>query len=85
MALLATAATLVFYLVAALSALRLMAAGTLQRGLLLLVTLLGTLYAVWTLYGAGAEATGWGGVLLATGIPVYWVMRRLSARAPKPA
>jgi APA family basic amino acid/polyamine antiporter len=85
MALLATAATLVLYLVAALSALRLMAAGRLQRGLLLLVTLLGTLYALWTLYGAGAEATGWGAVLLATGIPVYLVMRRLGERPPNPA
>lgn len=75
MALLATAATLVLYLVAAASALQLMAIGRLQRGLMLLITLLGAVYALWTLYGAGAEATGWGAVLLATGVPVYLIMR----------
>ena len=74
MALLATAATLVLYLVAAIAALRLMASGQLRGGALALVALLGTLYALWTLYGAGAEATGWGAVLLATGIPVYLLM-----------
>jgi APA family basic amino acid/polyamine antiporter len=79
MALLATAATLVLYLVCAASALRLMAAGRLARGGLLLITLAGTAYALWTLYGAGAEATGWGAVLLATGIPVYLVMRRVGS------
>ena len=40
-----------------------------------LVTVVGTIYALWTLYGAGLEATAWGLVLLATGIPVYLVMR----------
>ena len=82
MALLATAATLVLYLVCAASALRLMATGRLARGGLLLITLLGTAYALWTLYGAGAEATGWGAVLLATGIPVYFVMRRVGSSQP---
>lgn len=74
MALLATVATLVLYFVGAISALRLTARGTLPSGLLTGVTLLGTFYALWTLYGAGAQATGWGAVLLATGIPVYFVM-----------
>jgi APA family basic amino acid/polyamine antiporter len=75
MALLATVATLVLYLVAGVSALRLTASGQMRRGLLTVVTVAGTLYALWTLYGAGLEATGWGLVLLATGIPVYWLMR----------
>lgn len=75
MALLATAATLVLYLVASISALRLTALGTLPRGLLTAITVLGTIYALWTLYGAGIEATGWGAVLVATGIPVFWLMR----------
>jgi APA family basic amino acid/polyamine antiporter len=76
MALLATAATLVLYLFVAASALRLMAAGRLVRRGLPVITLVGTVYALWTLYGAGAEATAWGAVLLATGIPVYFIMRR---------
>ena len=40
--------------------------------------LIGGAYALWTFYGAGAEATGWGAALLATGIPVYFLMRRSS-------
>jgi APA family basic amino acid/polyamine antiporter len=74
MALLATVATLVLYLFAALSALRLMAIGQLRRGLTL-VTLVGAVYAVWTFYGAGKEATLWGLLLLMTAIPVWFGMR----------
>jgi APA family basic amino acid/polyamine antiporter len=85
MALLATAATLVLYLVAAASALRLMATGRLARGGLLLITIIGAIYALWTLYGAGAEATAWGAVLLATGIPVYLVMRKVGSSPPEEA
>ena len=84
MALLATVATLVLYLFAALSALKLMADGKLQRGGLMAITVAGTLYALWTFYGAGAEATMWGMALLATGIPVYFAMRA-SSRASSPA
>lgn len=84
MALLATAATLVLYLVAALSALLLTANGRLRSGLVTLLAFVGAVYSVWTLYGAGTEATGWGAVLLATGIPVYLIMRKLRS-SPAPA
>lgn len=84
MALLATVATLVLYFLAGISALRMMALGQLKRGALLLITLVGTGYALWTFYGAGMEATLWGLALLATGIPVYLVMRS-SSREPSPA
>ncbi len=80
--LLATVANLVLYLFVTVGAFRLMALGRLPRGLLALVTLLGLLFALWTLWGAGAEATGWGAVLLATGIPVYLLMRRASTSRP---
>ena len=33
-------------------------------------------YALWTIYGAGAEAVSWGFALLLAGLPVYFVMRR---------
>jgi APA family basic amino acid/polyamine antiporter len=75
MALLATAATLVLYLVAAAAALRLTQVGTLKRGLMTGVTVVGAIYGLWALYGAGLEANIWGAVLLATGIPVYLLMR----------
>lgn len=82
MALLATVATLVLYLVAAVSALRLMALGRLRTRLLAVLTVVGTVYALWTLYGAGFEATAWGAVLLTTGIPVYLIMRSRAGSSP---
>lgn len=80
--LLATSSTLVLYLVVALSALRLMAKGELGKGVLLLIAALGVAYAIWTLYGAGREALGWGAVLFVTAIPVYHLMRSRSGSSP---
>jgi APA family basic amino acid/polyamine antiporter len=85
MALLATAATLVLYLAVAASALRLTALGKLPRGILTVVTIVGTIYAIWSLYGAGFEATAWGAALLATGIPVYFLMRWRGGSSPAAA
>ena len=73
--LVATVATLVLYLVCAVTALRLTQLGKLPRGIMTAVTVVGTIYGLWTLYGAGFEATVWGIALLATGIPVYLIMR----------
>lgn len=84
MALLATVATLVLYLFAAVSALRLMATGQLGRGVMLVITLVGVVYALWTFYGAGQEATLWGLLLLMTAIPVWFGMR-LSSLWSSPA
>lgn len=85
MALLGTAAALVLYLACALAALRLQQKGQLDRSAgLTLIAALGAIYAVWALYGAGYEVTGWGAVLLATGIPIYWFMRR-GGSSPAPA
>lgn len=86
MALLATVATLVLYLFAAISALRLMMTGQLKLGIMLIVTLVGLAYAVWTFYGAGTEATLWGLLLLMTAIPVWFGMRLSSLwSSPAPA
>jgi APA family basic amino acid/polyamine antiporter len=82
MALLATAATLVLYLFCAVAALRLMRVGKMPGGALLAFTLVGTVYALWTFYGAGGEATGWGAVLLASGIPVYFLVRWKNGSIP---
>lgn len=75
MALLATVAALVLYLFAAISALWLMARGRLRRGALLIVAPVGVVYAVWTFFGAGTEATLWGLLLMMTAIPVWFGMR----------
>ncbi|HEY0626073.1 MAG TPA: amino acid permease [Allosphingosinicella sp.] len=83
MALLATVATRVMYVMCALAALRLMGKGAMPRtGALTLSAVLGGIYGLWTFYGAGVEATGWGLLLLASGLPVYLLMRRArSSRA----
>ena len=80
MALLATTATLVLYLLCALALLALLRSGKLvaqgRSGAWLAVAgVLGTVYALWTIVGAGREAVVWGFVLLALGVPVFYVMR----------
>ena len=89
MALLSTSASLVAYLSCSLAALWLQSARRIATtAALLFAGVAGTLYSIWTLYGAGVEATGWGAVLLATGIPVYLAVRlsrRGSSRGPAAA
>jgi APA family basic amino acid/polyamine antiporter len=80
MILLATAATLVLYLLAAISALVLRRRGTLGGPLVMATASGGALFALWTFYGAGLEATGWGLALLLSGVPVYLLMRRNLSR-----
>jgi APA family basic amino acid/polyamine antiporter len=75
MALLATVATLVLYLIAAIGAIRLMVTGQLRRGVSIIVAPVGAVFAAWTFYGAGTEASLWGLLLLMTGIPVLLWMR----------
>jgi APA family basic amino acid/polyamine antiporter len=82
MILLSTAAALILYLACALAALRLQQRGIMARSATMsLVAGLAALYSVWTLYGAGYEATAWGAALIAAGIPVYFVMRRSTRMA----
>jgi APA family basic amino acid/polyamine antiporter len=71
--LLATSATLWFYLAVALAALRLRVARV--------PAALGMLYAVWTLWGAGWQASALSLVLMAGGLPVWWWTRRSAAGA----
>jgi APA family basic amino acid/polyamine antiporter len=79
MILLATVATLVLYLLAALSALVLRHRGALGGSLVVATASGGTIFALWTFYGAGLEATAWGLALLLSGIPVYLLVRRNQA------
>lgn len=86
MALLSTAGALVLYLACALAVLKLQRTGFLSRSpLLSAVAAFGILYSLWTLYGAGAEATGWGAVLLAIGGLIYAAMRFSAGSSPRPA
>jgi APA family basic amino acid/polyamine antiporter len=77
MALVSTLASLVAYLACALAALRLQQARRIERTPLLGAAAgLGAAYAVWAIYGAGAEPIVWGLALLLSGIPVYLLMSR---------
>jgi APA family basic amino acid/polyamine antiporter len=82
--LLSTVATLVLYLAGALAVIAMLKRGQAKGALLTATALIGAVYAIWTFYGAGGKATGWGAVLLATGIPIYFLMRR-SSTSPAPA
>jgi APA family basic amino acid/polyamine antiporter len=90
MILLATTATLVMYLVCALATLKMLRSGQLAASgkytVWLAVTgVLGALYALWALIGAGKEAVLWGFVLLALGVPVFYAMRRHKTTIGQPS
>jgi APA family basic amino acid/polyamine antiporter len=84
MALVSTLASLVAYLTCALGALWLQRAGRIDRtAALTAAAVLGALYALWAIYGAGTEPIAWGAALLASGLPVYMLTarnRRAAAR-----
>ena len=80
MILLSTTACLVLYLLCSLALLRLQWTGHLKtpraRTLpLAIVGVIATSYSLWALVGAGAEAVLWGGVLLAFGAPLFFIVR----------
>lgn len=66
--LLSTSAALWLYLACALAAWKMKVA----RGF----ALVGAAYALWTLWGAGVEASGWSLVLMGAGVPLYLWARR---------
>ena len=75
--LLATTASLVPYFFVSLAALRLRArGGVTATALLPPIAILGAIYSLWAIWGAGVEAVGWWFVLLALGVPIYLATRR---------
>ena len=75
--LISTVASLVFYACGAVAALKLKLGGITQ-----LLIVVGLLYAIWTFYGAGLEATAWAFALLAVGVPVLLISRWLNGSSP---
>lgn len=73
MALLSTSATLWLYLALSVSALRL--------GIAKALAFIGGVYALWTLWGAGTEASGLSLILMLTALPAYYGMQRSASRA----
>src|SRR5260221_803332 len=78
--LISTVASLVFYASGAVAALKLKLSPVTQ---LLVAT--GLIYAIWTFYGAGLEATAWALTLLAAGLPVRLISRWLNDSIPAAA
>jgi APA family basic amino acid/polyamine antiporter len=80
MLLIATLATLVTYLCCSVAALKLAWQGELgvkgrSLGALSVVAILGAIYSIWTIIGAGLEAFYWGIGLMVAGVPVYVAMK----------
>ena len=80
--LLATVAVLVLYLAGAMAMIVLLVRGQARGAMVTAAAVLGGAYALWAFYGAGLEATIWGAALLATGIPVYFLMRWRAGSSP---
>ena len=82
MLLISTLSTLVTYLCCSLATLKLAWQGDLgikgkSLGVLSTIAILGAIYSIWTIFGAGLEAIYWGIGLLVAGVPVYVVMKKL--------
>jgi len=85
MLLISTLATLVTYLCCSVATLKLAWQGELgargkNLGALSVIAILGAIYSIWTIVGAGLEAFLWGVGLMAAGVPVYVAMK---SRRPK--
>ena len=81
--LLATTATLVAYFACSLAALKL---GVDRKKAPIFIV--AALFSVWAIWGAGTEAALWGAVLLASGVPIYFLIalgRSSPAAADSPA
>jgi basic amino acid/polyamine antiporter, APA family len=76
MLLVTTTIAVVLYLACSASALVLLWRGRVRAPLLGAAALIGLAFSVWAVWGAGVEAALWGLALLATGLPVYFLMRR---------
>ena len=78
--LISTVASLAFYGCGAIAALKL-DLGAVTK----VIVAIGVIYAIWTFYGAGLEATAWALALLAAGIPVLLISRWLNGSSPAAA
>jgi APA family basic amino acid/polyamine antiporter len=83
--LVSTVATLVLYAACAVSALTLKARGQLNAPAIATAATAGLLFTLLAFWGAGTEASLWGMALVATGIPVYFLMRSRGGSSPAAA
>ena len=74
--LISVVSTLVLYVGCSAGALKLLASGRIKSGLLGACAALGLAFSLWAFWGAGLEPSLWGLALVATGIPVWFAVRR---------
>ena len=74
MGLISAATTLVLYLAVAAAALKLRISS--RAKVVEALAVVGLVYCLWAFWGVGAESMLWSVVLLISGVPVYWLMRR---------
>jgi APA family basic amino acid/polyamine antiporter len=77
--------TLVLYTGSTAGALVMLARRKLQGTVLGICAAVGLVFSLWTYWGAGLEATLWGVALLASGIPVWLLVRRSRGGSSPPA
>jgi len=77
MVLVTTSVSIIFYMAGTLASFRLLRTGRIgaSRGFEVIAAI-GLLYAAWTFYGAGLEASIWSLAMTAAGLPIYIVMAR---------
>ena len=83
--LISVVSTLVLYVGCSAGALKLLAGGRIRSGRLAVCAALGLAFSLWAFWGAGLEPSLWGLALVATGIPVWFAVRRtrrFSATSP---
>lgn len=79
MVLVTTSTAIIFYVVGALSALKLEQARALRASPgFVLLTLAGFTYSCWAFYGAGIEPSLWSLAMTLAGLPIYLAMKRLT-------
>ena len=82
----ATSVTIIFYIAGAIASVKLAREGRIgaSRGFAPIAAA-GILYSLWAFYGAGIEASLWSLAMTATGLPVYFLMRRANRSSPAAA
>jgi APA family basic amino acid/polyamine antiporter len=80
MVLVTTSTAIIFYMAAALAALKFERQGRIATSPgFAALTIIGFVYSCWAFYGAGIEASLWSLAMTATGLPIYFAMRRPAA------
>jgi APA family basic amino acid/polyamine antiporter len=86
MVLVTTSVTIIFYIAGAMASVKLARAGRIaQSPGFTAIAAAGILYSLWAFYGAGIEASLWSLAMTATGLPLYFLMRRAGRSSPAAA